>query len=110
MVTMKSDVPINLKKMEIKCKLSKIMFQQPADQVPDWDDRMRTVKWVDMPRSTPGTLTTKRKVSGTLITNLARPARPGRLVLSGVKSQISSFRGKKKNFPFHLTLIFQVAN
>ncbi|KAM5296381.1 hydrocephalus-inducing protein homolog isoform 1-T2 [Glossophaga mutica] len=61
-VTIRSDLPINLKKMEIKCKLSKIMFQQPADQVPDWDDRMRTVKWVDMPRSTPGTFTTKRKV------------------------------------------------
>ncbi|XP_054435188.1 hydrocephalus-inducing protein homolog [Pteronotus mesoamericanus] len=61
-VTVKSDVPINLNKMGVKCKLSKIMFQQPADQVPDWDDRMRTVKWMDVPRSTPGTFTTKRKV------------------------------------------------
>lgn len=62
-VTMKSDVPINLKKMGIKCKLSKIMFPLPEDQVPDWDDRMRTVKWVDVPRTMPGTLTAKRKVS-----------------------------------------------
>ncbi|XP_057569314.1 hydrocephalus-inducing protein homolog [Hippopotamus amphibius kiboko] len=61
-VTMKSDVPINLRKMGIKCKLSKITFQLPADQVPDWDDRMRTVKWVDVLRNTPGTFTTKRKV------------------------------------------------
>ncbi|XP_072823786.1 hydrocephalus-inducing protein homolog [Vicugna pacos] len=61
-VTMKSDVPINLKKMGIKCKLSKIMFPLPADQVPDWDDRMHTVKWVDVLRNTPGTFTTKRKV------------------------------------------------
>ncbi|XP_016051807.1 PREDICTED: hydrocephalus-inducing protein homolog [Miniopterus natalensis] len=61
-VTMKSDVPITLKKMGIKCKLSKIVFQQPPDQVSDWDDRMRTVKWVDVPRNTPGTFTTKRKV------------------------------------------------
>ncbi|XP_026975142.1 hydrocephalus-inducing protein homolog [Sagmatias obliquidens] len=61
-VTMKSDVPINLKKMGIECKLSKIMFQLPADQVPDWDDRMRTVKWVDVLRNTPGTFTTKQKV------------------------------------------------
>ncbi|OWK16227.1 hypothetical protein Celaphus_00004320 [Cervus elaphus hippelaphus] len=60
-VTMKSDVPINLKKMGVKCKISKIMFALPADQVPDWDDRMRTVKWVDVPRNTPGTFTTKRK-------------------------------------------------
>ncbi|XP_036044752.1 LOW QUALITY PROTEIN: hydrocephalus-inducing protein homolog [Onychomys torridus] len=61
-VTLKSDVPISLKKMYVKCTLSKIMFQVPADQVPDWDDRMRTVKWVDAPRNTPGNLTTKRKV------------------------------------------------
>ncbi|CAH7062215.1 Hydin [Phodopus roborovskii] len=61
-VTLKSEVPISLKKMTVKCLLSKIVFQLPADQVPDWDDRMRTVKWVDAPRSTPGNLTTKRKV------------------------------------------------
>nr|XP_023493063.1 hydrocephalus-inducing protein homolog isoform X2 [Equus caballus] len=61
-VTMKSDTPICLKKMGIKGKVSKIMFQLPADQVPDWDDRMRTVKWVDVPRNMPGTFTTKRKV------------------------------------------------
>ncbi|KAG8523663.1 Hydrocephalus-inducing protein, partial [Galemys pyrenaicus] len=61
-VTVKSDIPISLKKMWVKCRLSKIMFQAPADQVPDWDDRMRTVKWVDMPRTTPGTFTMKRKV------------------------------------------------
>nr|XP_004659621.2 hydrocephalus-inducing protein homolog [Jaculus jaculus] len=62
MVTMKSEVPVSLKKMGVKCKLSKIMFQLPTDQVPDWDDRMRTVKWVDAPRTIPGALTTKRKV------------------------------------------------
>ncbi|XP_070253950.1 hydrocephalus-inducing protein homolog isoform X4 [Myotis yumanensis] len=61
-MTLKSDIPINMRNMDIKCKVSKIMFQQPADQVPDWDDRMRTVKWVDMPRNMPGTFTTKRKV------------------------------------------------
>ncbi|XP_021488188.2 hydrocephalus-inducing protein homolog [Meriones unguiculatus] len=61
-VTLKSEVPINLKKVAVKCKISKIMFQLPADQVPDWDDRMRTVKWVDAPRNTPSTLTLKRKV------------------------------------------------
>uniref|UniRef100_A0A8C9JFG5 HYDIN axonemal central pair apparatus protein n=1 Tax=Panthera tigris altaica TaxID=74533 RepID=A0A8C9JFG5_PANTA len=61
-VTMKSEVPINLKKMGVKCKLSRIMFQLPADQVPDWDDRMRTVKWVDVLRNTPGSFAAKRKV------------------------------------------------
>ncbi|XP_055993028.1 hydrocephalus-inducing protein homolog [Sorex fumeus] len=62
MVTLNADIPISLKKMGIKCKLSKIVFQLPTDQVPDWDDRMHTVKWVDMPRTTPGVFTTKRKV------------------------------------------------
>ncbi|XP_077612463.1 hydrocephalus-inducing protein homolog [Crocuta crocuta] len=61
-VTMKSEVPINLRKMGVTCKLSRIMFQLPTDQVPDWDDRMRTVKWVDVLRNTPGTLAAKRKV------------------------------------------------
>ncbi|XP_006860378.1 PREDICTED: hydrocephalus-inducing protein homolog [Chrysochloris asiatica] len=61
-VTLKSDVPIILKKMGVKCKLSKIVFQLPADQVPDWDDRMRTVKWVDVNKSTSGAFSTKRKV------------------------------------------------
>ncbi|XP_069882349.1 hydrocephalus-inducing protein homolog isoform X1 [Dipodomys merriami] len=61
-VTLKSDLPISLKKMSVKCKLSRIMFQQPAEQVSDWDDRMRTVKWVDTVRAAPGTLAIKRKV------------------------------------------------
>ncbi|XP_021570831.1 hydrocephalus-inducing protein homolog, partial [Carlito syrichta] len=60
--TMKSDVPINLKKMQVRCKLSRITFQLPAEKVPDWDDRMRTIKWVDVSRNTPGTFTSKRKV------------------------------------------------
>lgn len=95
-VTMKSDVPINLKKMGVKCKISKIMFALPADQVPDWDDRMRTVKWIDVPRNTPGTFTTKRKVS--------RSTKP--LVWPGppcchVQCLIMSlFHGKKKQSPF----------
>ncbi|XP_048648423.1 hydrocephalus-inducing protein homolog isoform X1 [Marmota marmota marmota] len=61
-VTMKSDVPIHLKKMGVKCKLSRIVFQLPEEQVPDWDDRMHTIKWVDASRNAPGTLPTKRKV------------------------------------------------
>lgn len=63
-VTMKSGVPINLKKMGVKCKVSKIMFPLPADQVPDWDDRMRDGQVGGRAqRNTPGTFTTKRKVS-----------------------------------------------
>ncbi|KAL0168074.1 hypothetical protein M9458_036296, partial [Cirrhinus mrigala] len=43
--------PIVLNTQTIKCKLSSITFQQPVDQVPDWDDCHRTVKWVDVDKS-----------------------------------------------------------
>lgn len=99
-VTMKSDVPINLKKMGVKCKVSKIMFPLPADQVPDWDDRMRTVKWVDVPRNTPGTFTTKRKVSRSTkplvwpgLPRLDAYCRPVQCLI------ISFFHGRKKPSP-----------
>ncbi|XP_067276661.1 hydrocephalus-inducing protein homolog isoform X2 [Pseudorasbora parva] len=46
-VTFCSEQPVVLNAQTIKCKLSSITFQQPVDQVPDWDDCHRTVKWVD---------------------------------------------------------------
>ncbi|XP_066439738.1 hydrocephalus-inducing protein homolog isoform X2 [Eleutherodactylus coqui] len=46
-VTMKSDVAVTLNKFQVKCKVSRISFLRPLDQVSDWDDRMRTVSWVD---------------------------------------------------------------
>ncbi|XP_045149859.1 hydrocephalus-inducing protein homolog [Echinops telfairi] len=61
-VTLKSDLPITLKKMGIKCRLSRIVFSLPEDQVPDWDDRMHTIKWMDMPKSTSGNFNIKKKV------------------------------------------------
>ncbi|XP_069510876.1 hydrocephalus-inducing protein homolog [Ambystoma mexicanum] len=61
-VTLKSDVPITLFKNPTKCRLARISFPVPADQVPDWDDRLRTVKWVDAARSSTTQLPTKKKV------------------------------------------------
>uniref|UniRef100_A0A8C8S7Z5 HYDIN n=1 Tax=Pelusios castaneus TaxID=367368 RepID=A0A8C8S7Z5_9SAUR len=61
-VTLKSSVPVTFKMHMFKCKVSRITFQLPVDQVPDWDDRLRTVKWVDMVRSPTTTRPTKRKV------------------------------------------------
>ncbi|XP_073461747.1 hydrocephalus-inducing protein homolog [Aquarana catesbeiana] len=46
-LTMKSDVAVVLDKSPVKCRVWRISFALPVDQVPDWDDRMRTVKWVD---------------------------------------------------------------
>ncbi|CAI9616593.1 unnamed protein product, partial [Staurois parvus] len=46
-LSMKSDVAVVLDKSPVKCRVWRISFPLPVDQVPDWDDRMRTVKWVD---------------------------------------------------------------
>ncbi|XP_073706753.1 hydrocephalus-inducing protein homolog [Garra rufa] len=62
-VTFCSEEPIVLNAQTIKCKLSSITYQQPVDQVPDWDDCHRTVKWVDVDKSTQQP--TKRKVEAT---------------------------------------------
>ncbi|KGL84882.1 Hydrocephalus-inducing protein, partial [Tinamus guttatus] len=51
-VTLKSDVAVTFQKLPVKCKVARIAFQLPAEQVPDWDDRLHTVKWVDATRGT----------------------------------------------------------
>ncbi|XP_053127193.1 hydrocephalus-inducing protein homolog isoform X2 [Hemicordylus capensis] len=61
-LTLKSSMPITLKAHPVKCKVSRISFQLPNDQVPDWDDRLRTVKWVDVSKSTTATRPSKKKV------------------------------------------------
>ncbi|XP_022080460.1 hydrocephalus-inducing protein homolog isoform X2 [Acanthaster planci] len=48
-VTFKTDEAVNLQDSVVSCKVCKISFDKPVDQVADWDDRMRTVKWVDIP-------------------------------------------------------------
>ena len=54
-VTFKSDAPKSLKEEEVACKITKITFEKPANEVTDWDDRLRTVKWVDVsPTPAPG--------------------------------------------------------
>ncbi|TRY66381.1 hypothetical protein DNTS_003349 [Danionella cerebrum] len=62
-VTFCSELPIDLKAQTIKCNVSSITFQQPVDQVPDWDDCHRTVKWVDVDK--PIQQPTKRKIVAT---------------------------------------------
>ncbi|XP_056622256.1 hydrocephalus-inducing protein homolog isoform X2 [Triplophysa dalaica] len=47
-VTFCSEQPVILNAQTITCKLSSITFQQPIDQVSDWDNCHRTVKWVDV--------------------------------------------------------------
>ncbi|XP_069113582.1 hydrocephalus-inducing protein homolog isoform X2 [Argopecten irradians] len=49
-VTFKSDQPKTLTEEKVNCKVNKITFDKP-EKVSDWDDRIRTVKWVDVPTS-----------------------------------------------------------
>ncbi|XP_030621187.1 hydrocephalus-inducing protein homolog [Chanos chanos] len=46
-VTFCSEEPTVLSARAMKCKLCRIILQQPVDQVPDWDDRLRTIHWVN---------------------------------------------------------------
>ncbi|XP_073420426.1 hydrocephalus-inducing protein homolog [Dendrobates tinctorius] len=53
-VSLKSDVAVALHRFRVTCRASRISFPCPADQVSDWDDRMRTVSWVDGGKGTAG--------------------------------------------------------
>lgn len=46
-VTFCSKESVTLSSHLIKCKICQVEFQQPLDQVVDWDDRKRTVQWLD---------------------------------------------------------------
>ena len=46
-VTFLADPPKTLTEEVVPARIVKITFDKPADQVADWDDRIRTVKWVD---------------------------------------------------------------
>ncbi|KAM8849594.1 hydrocephalus-inducing protein homolog isoform 2-T2 [Spinachia spinachia] len=49
-VTFASNQPVTLTSQPIRCKLSQVQFQQPLEQVADWDDRRRTVQWRRSPK------------------------------------------------------------
>jgi hydrocephalus-inducing protein len=51
-VTFKTNKPIQLNKEKLLCSIIKINFDRPVNEIPDWDDRMRSVKWIDVPQPT----------------------------------------------------------
>ncbi|XP_053843734.1 hydrocephalus-inducing protein homolog [Vidua macroura] len=53
-VTLKSDVPATFRRHLVKCKVTKIDFELPQREVPDWDDRMCTVSWKSTTRKDSG--------------------------------------------------------
>jgi hydrocephalus-inducing protein len=50
-VTFKTNKPIQLIKEKLLCSIIKITFDRPVNEIPDWDDRMRSIKWVDSPQA-----------------------------------------------------------
>ncbi|XP_062817752.1 hydrocephalus-inducing protein homolog isoform X1 [Anolis carolinensis] len=61
-LTFKAKAPLCIREQLLKCKVSRIAFPQPADQVPDWDDRQHTVKWVDVSKASGNPRPAKKKV------------------------------------------------
>ena len=51
-MTFKTSKPIQLTKEKLLCSITKITFDRPVNEVPDWDDRMRSIKWIDVPPTT----------------------------------------------------------
>ncbi|XP_074864560.1 hydrocephalus-inducing protein homolog isoform X2 [Carettochelys insculpta] len=109
-VTLKSHVPVTFKMYMVKCKVCRITFQVPADQVPDWDDRLHTVKWVDAVRNQMTTRPTKKKVIETdpepAHTVLEDSSRELELRLSGIVDY-TQFKLETHLVQFKETLLFQ---
>ncbi|XP_066540500.1 hydrocephalus-inducing protein homolog isoform X2 [Hoplias malabaricus] len=61
-VSFSSEQSVVLSAQAVKCVLSRITFQQPIDQVPDWDDRRHTIKWVDVDKQPSVQQPAKKKV------------------------------------------------
>jgi hydrocephalus-inducing protein len=47
-VTFKTNKPVQLTKEKFLCSIIKITFDRPVNEIPDWDDRMRSIKWIDV--------------------------------------------------------------
>ena len=45
-MTFKSSQPFTFKSQKFSCEVKKILFSKPLSQVPDWDDRMKSIRWV----------------------------------------------------------------
>jgi hydrocephalus-inducing protein len=61
-VTFKTNKPIQLNKEKLLCSITKITFDRPVNEIPDWDDRMRSVKWIDVPQPTSDNPDTQRVI------------------------------------------------
>uniref|UniRef100_A0A8C3KHX2 HYDIN axonemal central pair apparatus protein n=1 Tax=Calidris pygmaea TaxID=425635 RepID=A0A8C3KHX2_9CHAR len=109
-VTLKSDVPMAFKMHPVRCKVARIIFQLPPEQVTDWDDRLRTIKWVDATRDPAATWPVKKKVIETdpepAHALLEKSIREVELRLSAVIDH-AKFQLDTDTIQFKETLLFQ---
>uniref|UniRef100_A0A669QXT0 HYDIN axonemal central pair apparatus protein n=1 Tax=Phasianus colchicus TaxID=9054 RepID=A0A669QXT0_PHACC len=109
-VTLKSDVAVTCQAQPVKCKVARISFQLPAEQVSDWDDRLHTVKWVDATRGEAAMWPVKKKVIETdpepAHTILENSSREVELRLSAV-IDYADFQLDVDTIQFKETLLFQ---
>ncbi|NXC39739.1 HYDIN protein, partial [Penelope pileata] len=109
-VTLKSDVAVTFKTHPVKCNVARITFQLPPEQVTDWDDHLRTVKWVDATSGQAATWPVKKKVIETdpepAHTILEQSSREVELRLSAVVDY-ADFQLDTSTIRFKETLLFQ---
>ncbi|XP_068021588.1 hydrocephalus-inducing protein homolog [Melanerpes formicivorus] len=83
-VTLQSEVEVTFKKHPVKCQVSRISFQLPPEEVPDWDDSLHAIKWVDTTRAPGATWPVKKKV-------LEPEAEPAHTVLESSSREVQIF-------------------
>ncbi|XP_068026672.1 hydrocephalus-inducing protein-like [Melanerpes formicivorus] len=83
-VTLRSEVEVTFKKHPVKCQVSRISFQLPPEEVPDWDDSLHATKWVDTTRAPGATWPVKKKV-------LEPEAEPAHTVLESSSREVQIF-------------------
>ncbi|KAI1889973.1 hypothetical protein AGOR_G00168420 [Albula goreensis] len=109
-VTFCSEQPAALEAQPVRCKVCRVMFEQPVDQVPDWDNRLRTVKWVDGGKQGTNPGPTKKKVmemdpepEHSVVENSSRELE---LLISAV-CDYAQFSCQTENIRFKDTLLYQ---
>lgn len=45
-VTFSSSKTVTLSQLQMRCKVCQVEFQQPVEEVADWDDRHKMVHWL----------------------------------------------------------------
>ncbi|KAM6252821.1 hydrocephalus-inducing protein homolog [Porphyrio hochstetteri] len=109
-VTLKSDVAVAFRKHPVKCTVASITFQLPPEHVPDWDDHLHSIKWVDAMKAPGAKWPLKKKViemdPEPAHTVLEKSSREVELRLSTVVDY-AQFKMDTDTIQFKETLLFQ---